>query len=79
MIKRFLGFLAIVIGCLCFLMVGGNSMKYGHRPFGHHQSTEFYLYLLLLYLIAPIVGFFLVKWGVKILNKTFKDQDDQIK
>lgn len=77
MIKRFLAYIAIIIGFLCFIIIGGRSMKYGNHSIGYNHSTEFYLYLLLFYLVSPVVGFLLIRWGIKVLNRSFKDRDRQ--
>lgn len=68
MIKKIIGYILVLLGLLCFLIVGGGSMRYRNRTLNLHNSlTEDFLTIILILLI-PVAGYFLMKFGFKILE-----------
>ena len=72
MYKRVLGYIMICIGLLCFLSVGGGSMRYRNRSVSFGYSINESILIILLYIITPVIGFFLIKFGLKIIKKNEK-------
>jgi len=66
MIKKFIGYIFVFIGFICFLIVGGGSMRNRSIPMYNAINESFII--ILLYILIPIVGFFLIRIGFKIIS-----------
>ena len=58
----------IVIGCLCFLIIGGGSTRYRNRNTPMGLEIKEGIIIIMFYLLMPIVGFFLIKFGLKLID-----------
>ncbi|GGI56566.1 hypothetical protein GCM10011444_08750 [Winogradskyella haliclonae] len=69
MIKKIVGYTLVILGLLCFLIVGGGSMRFRNRTINLHNSLTENIVAIVLILSIPVVGYFLMKFGFKILEK----------
>ena len=70
MFKKIIGFTLIVLGLFCFLVVGGGFMKYRNRSINLHNLLTEDILTIILILLIPVVGYFLMKFCFKILEKS---------
>ena len=70
MLRRFFAYLLILFGVLCFLIAGGGgSMRMRNRSPIYHNSIYDGLIIAAFIIALPILGFFSIKYGMKLLNK----------
>jgi TRAP-type C4-dicarboxylate transport system permease small subunit len=69
MIKKIIGYILVIIGFLCFLFVGGGSMRYRNTSAYRDIPVSEGITLIVFIILIPIIGFFLVKIGFKIIGK----------
>jgi hypothetical protein len=74
MIKKIFGYLLLLIGLLCFILVGGGSMRYRNKSLNLHSTINEDLITIVLYILVPIIGFILMKIGYKIVSKYDKEK-----
>ncbi len=72
MLRKIIGYVLILIGFLCFLVVGGGSMRYRNRSVNMHNSLSEDVVLIVLLILTPVIGFFLIKIGFRILGNDKK-------
>ena len=72
MFKKAIGYILIFLGALCFLIVGGGSMRYRNRSVPLNQSIQEGIIIVLLYILIPIIGFFLLKIGFNLIGSKTK-------
>jgi len=70
MIKKLIGYTLVLLGLLCFLIVGGGSMRYRNRTLNLHNSLTEDILTIIFILLIPVVGYFLLKFGFKILENS---------
>ncbi len=63
-----MGYILIFIGFLCFLAVGGGSMRYRNRSVNPNNSLSEDIMIIALLILTPVIGYFLIKIGFKILG-----------
>lgn len=68
MSKKVLGYSMISVGILSFLIVGGGSMRYRNKSVYMNISIRDGLLIVLFYILTPIIGFFLIKYGLKLIE-----------
>ena len=68
MFKRITGYVLVIVGFLCFLIVGGGSMRYRKRLVNPHTSLSEDIMVVLFLIIIPIIGYFFIKIGFRILK-----------
>lgn len=74
MLKKVFGFLLMLIGLLCFIIVEGGSMRYRNKRIDLHNTINEDLITIALYILVPIIGFILMKIGYKIVSKYDKEK-----
>ena len=69
MVKKIIAYFLIVFGALCFLLAtGGGTMRMRNKgPLYHDDITEGII-LALIIIALPIIGFFCIKYGMKLLG-----------
>ena len=77
MMKKYLAYFLIIFGFLCFLIVGGGSFRYGRSRGFYHLSYTDGLYYIAFLIATPIIGFFSMKMGFKLLEKIEKNSTTQ--
>ena len=59
MYKKIIGYTLIILGLLCFLVVGGGSMRFRNRTVNLHNSLTEDILTIILILLIPVVGYLL--------------------
>jgi hypothetical protein len=67
MVKKVIGYVLIVLGFLCFLLVGGGSMRYRNSNVLTGISITEGIITVFIIILIPIIGFLLIKLGLKII------------
>jgi len=70
MYKKIIRYTLIILGLLCFLVVGGGSMRFRNRTVNLHNSLTEDILTIILILLIPVVGYFLMKFGFKMLENS---------
>ncbi|MCL6294623.1 hypothetical protein [Jejuia spongiicola] len=69
MIRKYFAYILILFGLLCFLITGGGSFRYSNgSAFRNITYTEGF-FLIAFFIITPILGYFCMKIGFRILDK----------
>jgi len=71
--KKFIGWLLILLGIACFILVGGGSMRYRNKSIIYSNSLSESFGTIALIILLPIIGFFLFRFGYKILKEFYED------
>ena len=77
-VKKYIGYVITIVGFLCIFLIGflGDIS----RPSGSmgRLQVEDYIGLLIFYIITPVIGFFLMKLGIKLVNSADEKKDNDI-
>lgn len=68
MFRKIIGYIFVFTGFLCFLLIGGGSMRYRNRSVNPSYSIYEDIIAIFVILLIPVIGFFLLKIGFKILE-----------
>ncbi|MFK8059058.1 MAG: hypothetical protein AB8B78_03110 [Polaribacter sp.] len=64
----------MIIGLLCFMIIGGGSMRFRNKTINLHSSIDEDLIVIGMYLLIPVLGFVLMKVGYTIVSKNHKNK-----
>ena len=69
MVKKISGYTLIFIGILCFLVVGGGSMRYRSMSYNVHGKISEDIVAIIICIALPVLGFFMIKFGLGMVDR----------